>query len=222
MKYLPAIALIILLGACNQQDKKNKGTPAPDTVNVNKLQPPSEIVSTEKDTAHSGVHDTLLMQLSGKILTALKAKDFFTLSSFINPKWGIRFSPYAYIDTASSQLLSPLQLVNFAKEKKVVIWGTYDGKEEDIKMNISDYFDRFVYDKDFQNAEKKSVNKFLGGGNSLNNLEEVYPKADFTEFYFSGFDPKYDGMDWRTLRLVFRAENNTPYLIAIVHDEWTI
>ncbi len=89
-------------------------------------------------------------------------------------------------------------------------------------MSIKNYFGKFVYDEDFLNAKQKSINEFLGSGNSLNNLREVFPGSDFTEFYFPGFDPKYEGMDWRTLRLVFKTENNRPWLIAIVHDEWTI
>jgi hypothetical protein len=42
------------------------------------------------------------------------------------------------------------------------------------------------------------------------------------EYYFSGFDPQYGGMDWRSLRLVFIKDSNNWYLAAIVHGEWTI
>ncbi|HEV8269657.1 MAG TPA: hypothetical protein VGQ04_00050, partial [Chitinophagaceae bacterium] len=70
--------------------------------------------------------------------------------------------------------------------------------------------------------EKRSVNKFIGAGNSLNNLEMVYKNCDFTESNFSGFDKKYEGMDWKTLRLVFKERNKRFYLIGIIHDEWTI
>lgn len=174
------------------------------------------------DSTHSNTYNRLLLDVSEKILTAIKTKNFSQLSSYIHSKLGVRFSPYAYIDIKNGQLLSAHQLINYGKSGKRLKWGYYDGKEEIIKMNISKYFDKFVYDKDFLNAEKKSVNKFLGGGNSLNNLKKIFPDSDFTEFYFSGFEPKYGGMDWRTLRLVFKTENNKPYLIAIVHDEWTI
>jgi hypothetical protein len=81
---------------------------------------------------------------------------------------------------------------------------------------------KFVYDVDFAKPEKASVDKFLGGGNSLNNLLQVYKDCHFTESYFSGFEKKYEGMDWRTLRLVFKERDKKFYLIGIVHDQWTI
>jgi hypothetical protein len=50
----------------------------------------------------------------------------------------------------------------------------------------------------------------------------VYRGDSYSEFYFPGFDPKYDGMDWRALRLVFKKENEKLYLVGIIHDQWTI
>jgi hypothetical protein len=41
------------------------------------------------------------------------------------------------------------------------------------------------------------------------------------EFFFPGFEKKYDGLDFRALRLVFRIENKNPYLVGVVHDQWT-
>lgn len=213
MKHLYLILIVCIAAACNQESKKTNTST--DTVTV----------TGKKDSAAADTRvqtDTLLLQTSQTILTALKQKDFQTLSTFIHPEWQLLFSPYAYVDTAGSQVLSPYELLAAAKKSSILEWGSYDGTGDPIKMNISQYFDKFVYNKDYLNAKEKSVNKFLGFGNSLNNLKEVYPASDFTEFYFPGFDPKYDGMDWQTLRLVFRKENNKPYLVAIVHDQWTI
>jgi hypothetical protein len=82
--------------------------------------------------------------------------------------------------------------------------------------------EKFVYDVDFIKPEKRSVNKFISGGNSLNNLDSVYKDCDFTESHFSGFEKKYGGMDWRTLRLVFKERNGKYFLVGVVHDQWTI
>jgi hypothetical protein len=79
-----------------------------------------------------------------------------------------------------------------------------------------------VYDVDFIKPENFKVNDFIGLGNSLNNLSSVYKDCDFTESHFSGFDEKYGGMDWRSLRLVFKERNKRFYLVGVVHDEWTI
>lgn len=213
MKHLYLILVVCMAAACNQESKKTN-TPT-DTITV----------TGKKDSVTADTRaqtDTLLLQTSQTILTALKQKDFQSLSTFVHPEWQLLFSPYAYVDTAGSQVLSPYELLAAAKKSSILEWGSYDGTGDPIKMNISQYFDKFVYNKDYLNAKEKAVNKFLGSGNSLNNLKEAYPASDFTEFYFPGFDPKYDGMDWQTLRLVFRKENNKSYLIAIVHDQWTI
>ena len=79
-----------------------------------------------------------------------------------------------------------------------------------------------MYDADFLNAPEISLNKTVSKGNSLNNIDSVYKNCVYTEFYFPGFDKKYEGMDWKSLKLVFKKANNNFYLIAIVHDQWTI
>jgi hypothetical protein len=227
MKYIVGFILTVLFGACNQPDsKKPENSTGTDTFHSNKTGniPATDVPNKDeikKGSAQSKDRDILLMQASEEILKAIKKKlrrTFF----FCAPRIGVRFSPYAYIDTTTGKLLSATELIKQGKEQKTILWGIYDGKETVIKMNINNYFNQFVYDADFLHAEKKSVNEFLGSGNSLNNLKEIYPGYDFTEFYFPGFDPKYEGMDWRTLRLVFKMENNKPYLVAIVHDQWTI
>ena len=219
MKYVCAILCLSLLIACNQNDSaKKETTPTVDSnKSVSERTPPAQQQATAPKE-----DSMLLITLSEQILGSLKAKDFSKLASYVHPGYGLRFCPYAYVDTQHSQRLSPKQLANAGAQKRSLTWGSFDGKDSAIKMDIRKYFDRFVYDKDFLHAQERSVNRFLGGGNSLNNLKDVYPEANFTEFYFPGFDPKYDGMDWRTLRLVFKMENNKPWLIAIVHDEWTI
>lgn len=69
-------------------------------------------------------------------------------------------------------------------------------------------------------AEKEDYDSFIGNGNSINNLKEIYPQPHFTEYYFSGFDQKYNGLDWSSLRLVFKKYQNDYYLVAVIHDQW--
>ena len=46
------------------------------------------------------------------------------------------------------------------------------------------------------------------------------------EAHFPGFDKKFGGMDWESLRLVFEEVatdgGSELMLVGIVHDEWTI
>lgn len=217
-KIIASFMVVWMIISCNQPtSKKQEETPVNDTTDTIISKPAIKTDSTQLRSK-----DTLLLQLSNEILSAIKRKDFVKFATYFHPTLGVRFSPYAFVDTVSHQRIMPTQLITIGQQKKVLVWGVHDGSGEAIKQNINTYFDVFVYDANFINAPQKAVNKILASGNSLNNLKTVYPNADFTEFYFPGFDPKYSGMDWKTLRLVFQTENNKPWLIAIIHDEWTI
>ncbi|NLE25228.1 MAG: hypothetical protein GX625_07790, partial [Clostridiaceae bacterium] len=80
----------------------------------------------------------------------------------------------------------------------------------------------FIYDVDFASAEKIGYNEILGHGNTLENSAEVYKDSMVVEYHFPGLDPQYEGMDWRSLRIVFEKHNDTWYLVGIIHDQWTI
>ena len=73
-------------------------------------------------------------------------------------------------------------------------------RDRPITLKFSDYYKRFIYDADFLNAEQVGYNKVLGHGNTLNNSFDVYKNSIIVEYYFSGFDPQYEGIDWRSLR----------------------
>jgi len=168
--------------------------------------------------------DSILLKTTQNILALLKAKNYTAFANYIHPVEGIRFSPYAYVDTLNHLKFSRTAFITQAgkAENEMKVWGNFDGSGDPIKMTLNNYMKRFVYDVDFAKPEERSVNDFLGHGNSLNNLKEVYKNCNFTENYFSGFDKKYEGMDWKTLRLVFKERNKRFYLIGIIHDEWTI
>jgi len=168
--------------------------------------------------------DSVLLKLTHNILTAIKNKDYLAVVNYIDPVSGVRFSPYAYVDTVDNVILSKekfaLQAGKLKQDK--IVWGVIDPTEESINMTLNEYMQKFVYDVDFVKPEKWSVNKFIGAGNSLNNLKLVYMNCDFTESHFSGFEEKYGGMDWRSLRLVFKERKGKFFLVGVVHDKWTI
>ncbi len=184
----------------------------------------SELFSFEAENSNDLLYknDSVLLDLTKEILTAIKDKDYKQLTEYIHPEDGIRFSPYGFIDTANdvTATRSTFRLNAYINKKRV--WGYFDGSGDPIKMTSKEYFKRFVYDADFLNAEKTSLNVCLGSGNSQNNILAIYDNLPFTESYFSGFDEKFGGMDWRALRLVFKEYEGEYYLVAIVHDEWTI
>ena len=181
----------------------------------------SEVVIEKPEQAVASVNkDSVLINLSNQILLSIKNKDFQSFSQFMLPDSGTRFSPYGYITTADKRF-NRQEFLNGIENNKLIDWGITGGSGDTIRLTIADYFARFVYDVDFIHPEKTALNHFLAGGSSLNNLLEFYDNADFTESYFSGFDKKYGGMDWRTLRLVFKKYQDEFYLAGVVHDEWT-
>lgn len=168
--------------------------------------------------------DSILLKTTQHILTMLKNKNYSAFANYIHPVEGIRFSPYGFVDTVHDIKLSKQKFINEAGKpvQDMVTWGEFAGTGDPIRMSLNNYMQRFVYDVDFVKPEKREVNKFIGSGNSLNNLLSVYRDCDFTESHFSGFEEKYQGLDWKSLRLVFKERNKRFYLIGIVHDEWTI
>ncbi len=167
--------------------------------------------------------DSILLQLTSEVFTAFKNKDYNALAAMVHPEEGVRFSPYAYIDTAKDKKLSAAVIKEQADSNKqpVILWGTSDPADEPIRKTINSYVKDFVYDVDFLHPEKVKVNEFIGGGNTLNNLLAVYTGCDFTESHFSGFDKKFEGMDWRSLRLVFKLKDGKYFLVGVVHDAWS-
>ena len=212
MKHFFSFILLLSAFSCNSKKQIDK-TVSSVSDSLTYLTPAPTSIMIDSDSA--------LLQQSHKILTIIKNKDYASLVNYFHPVEPVRFSPYGYIDTAIDIQIKSERFIALTGSKKKIYWGNYDGSGDSILLSIEKYFDKFIYNADFLNAEKTSVNKMIGSGNSLNNLTIIYKDALFTESYFSGFDKKYGGMDWSSLRLVYKKYNNHLFLIAIVHDQWT-
>lgn len=154
------------------------------------------------------------------ILMSLKNRNYKDFSEFIHPEKGVRFSMYAFVHPIEDKYFSKADFQKYQPTKTVFTWGARDGSGEIYKATINKYMTEWAFKKDFTNSQF-AMNRFIGGGNSLNNLKEIYPKCDFTENYISGSE-KYSGMDWNVLRLVFEEFNGKYYIVAVINDEWTV
>jgi hypothetical protein len=214
MRFTITLFLFAICVACNNRTDKKPGdadTSIKKSVDTTAKQPP--VVINE---------DSVLLALSGTILTAIKDTNYTRFISYIHPTQGVRFAPYGFIDTSENRIVQGNELLGLFRSNKKILWGSFDGTGDPIMKSAAEYFKRFVYNVDYVNAPDKAANRIIGGGNSLNNIEKLYPGAPFTEFHFKGFEKKYEGMDWASIRLIFKKENDKYWLIAIVHDEWTI
>jgi hypothetical protein len=115
----------------------------------------------------------------------------------------------------------PGQIKGLFADPTLYVWGVYDGSGLPIKLRFAEYYDQFVYDQDFANAEQIGYNQIIRMGNTINNCFEFYPGAKVVEYHFSGFAPAFEGMDWKSLRLVFQDEGGLLYLVGVIHDGWT-
>ncbi len=163
----------------------------------------------------------LVGPVADRVVAALATGNPGALAAFVHPEGGVRFSPYGYVDTKDDRVLDAAALGS-PDEGGPLRWGHFDGTGEPIDLTIREYFERFVFDVNFVDAPEVGYNTRIGSGNSIDNSPEVYPDGIRVEYHFPGFDAKYAGLDWRSLRLVFEYENNCWYLTGIIHDQWTI
>ncbi|AXM88629.1 hypothetical protein CI793_04405 [Anoxybacillus ayderensis] len=219
--------LLLLAGCANGQDPSNvkqlEQTIEKQQSAIEQLQEKNKQLQKENEqlkTEEKQISSSLL-SVALNVVTALKNKDMNTLSSYVHSTAGVRFSPYGHVDVQNDLQFSASQLPSLWASTQVYQWGVYDGSGDPIQFTFQDYFDRFVYDVDFANPHMIGNNVVVGTGNMINNIQQAYPNGSFIEFHFTGFDPQYSGMDWRSLRLVFEQENGQWKLVGIIHDEWT-
>lgn len=210
-KLIVAIVVVGLVAAC----KKTPEKPVPNVID-------SMAVAQEKNKeAVKHKTDTVaLKKVNDEVLQTLKNKDYKAFASYIHPEKGIRFSMYALVEPKEDKQFSKADFEKFQPTKTLFTWGAMDGSGDPYKATINDYLSKWVFSKDYT-ASQYSVNEFQAGGNSLNNLKEIYTGNDFTENYIKGTE-KNGEMDWKTLRLVWEEFQGKYYLVAVVNDQWTI
>ena len=154
---------------------------------------------------------------SQEAILAIRDQDEDTLKELTHPVKGIRFSPYAYVDVNNNLVFDEF---DFNSDKKYT-WGNYDGRGNEISLTLSEYWDRFVFDKNFIHAEKIRNNEVVGTGNTNNNIFTVYDNAITVEYYYPGTS-EYDNMDWASLIISFEKYQDEWYLVGVTHNQWTI
>jgi len=184
---------------------------------INNLMDEIEILSNPPSQSANLVNEAFI------VLSHLANEDGAALANHAHPTKGVRFSPYFNVNVNTDIVFYPGNTIgaNMFTNTTVYVWGEYDGTGESIGGEYAYYHSRFVYDEDYLNPELIGVNQIVGTGNMNNNIEDVYPNESYVEFHFTGFDPQYMGMDWRSLVLVFEEDNGDWYLVGVVHGEWT-
>ncbi|HEY9059864.1 MAG TPA: LysM peptidoglycan-binding domain-containing protein [Pseudobacteroides sp.] len=191
-------------------------------VQRNNISDPNIIFTGDVLAIQKSKYDENIELLQKEIINLLKDKDFKGLAKYAHPVKGIRFSPYSYVNVKQDKVFTASQISNFASDKNKYHWGYFDGSGDKIELTPTEYFKKFVYDKDFAKLGSVNYNKNMKGvGNTIENQFEVYPGSTIVEYYYNG-SGQYPGFDWVSLRMVFEKNGGKWYLTGIIHNQWTI
>ncbi|WP_413519487.1 hypothetical protein [Psychrobacter glacincola] len=169
----------------------------------------------------SDMSQQTLRQQALRIQRALANNDFSRITDDIHPTRGVRFSMYAHVHLDKDKVFSREQFAQYLNQSKIrFTWGELDGAGEALVVPLPEYLDTWIDGKKYNNA-RITVNTFESRGNMINNVNEAYPKSDVVDFYYKGSD-KYDGIDWRGMRLIFEEYQGRRYLVGIINDRWTV
>lgn len=187
---------------------------------------PPPTTSPQPDSAVVASRDALpdtsaLPALADSLLGLIAEQRWDALARSVHPERGLRVSPYGFVDS-SDVILPPAIVSTLSTSTQPRLWGRHDGSGKPIRMTFEQYYERFLYDRPYRDAQQGAVNERIGSGNTINNVPAFFgPQAAFVEYHVPGTE-EYSGMDWRSLRLVFLPEDGTWHLAGLVHDEWTI
>ncbi len=181
-----------------------------------------ELVIESSGILEPEVAQKLIGDIGDQVMQAIADKDANRLAEFVHPQKGVRFTPYTYVQPEQDIVFHGEQIKNFFTNDKSYLWGYYDGTGYEINLMPSQYYEQFIYSASFITAEAVGYNQVLGKGNMLENQFQIYDNPIVVEYYFSGFNPAYAGMDWVSLRLVFEAFAGQWKLVGIIHNQWTV
>ena len=165
---------------------------------------------------------SLVEKKARKAILALKKRNMLALSRLIHPSKGLRFSAFTGVNDKeplipADQVAKLLRSDNkFASEPKGA-----SGDDEDL--TFSQYYKKYIYDRDFANVEQVTFNQNRPMGTIRSNIHQFYPDSIAVEYFSPSPDLGHLGNNWKVLTLVFqKANDNEWYLVGIVHNEWTI
>ncbi|GEO14241.1 hypothetical protein [Microvirga aerophila] len=155
------------------------------------------------------------------ILDALASSDFKRLASHVGRE-GLVLSPYVMIDADDVQL-SRTEVERCREDVRVRVWGYRDGSGDAIETACRGYFAEFVWDADYRRADEVLYNTPRQRGLEPNNNHEFAHDVIVAEFHIretpEGAKPY---RPWKSLRLLFRHDDQGLSLIAITRDVRTI
>jgi hypothetical protein len=175
-----------------------------------------------KATPQDQLSKTKLAGVEGKVMRAIRELDFDTLAGLVHPEKGVRFSPYASVNTSRDLVFTAQRVKGLRRDGAKYNWGYYEGTGLPLRLTFKDYYQQFVYDRDYAITEDITYNEEVRRSLSVGNLFEIYPQALVAQYQISDPDSPDKPGGWSNLKLVFELQDKTWYLVGIIHDQWRI
>ena len=169
--------------------------------------------------AAEGLRNEELAVLAAGVTQCLADRDYAALSAYVHPVYGLVLSPYSTINLGTNQCFTPQRLAAADRDRTVYVWGVKYGSDEPIQMTAREFFEGYLYDRDYARAPVMGFNTLLRVGNALENVGVVFPDGQFVDLYFPSTSA--EAADWRILRLVFEEHEGEMKLSALIHSEYT-
>jgi hypothetical protein len=154
-------------------------------------------------------------------LSAIAARDMRRLSSVVHPEKGILFSanalPNCYVVRYSRE-----ELLSAMRDPARRIWGQIAEAGPPPPLHegtFAEFLRKWLYDGDYARARDDTVDGSGTEGKTGELAQTYFPEARIVEFHIPS---PTDGMDWRSLRLVFEGYKGALYLVAALPQGWTI
>lgn len=183
------------------------------------------LVSTKESLEHGAPaaepEKTYLTDVALSVIGALDSKDLNALAEYIHPVKGVRFTPYTHVRADLDLVVSKHNLGVQLRNRSVHLWGHHDGSRRPIMMTFEQYFDEFIYSREFAQTEGATLNQDLTWASSEDNARRVYPDSEIIMYRFAAPDPATGVDEWGSLRLVFENYLTQWVLVGIIHDQET-
>ena len=108
------------------------------------------------------------------------------------------------LSNGSNNVFTPQEVADLPVDTTEYDWGYYYGTpvETQILLDFNDYYDEFIYDQDFLNANIIGVNAVVSYGVMIDNIFDEYPDAEYLEFYIITSQDN-NHIYWRSLKVAF-------------------
>lgn len=164
------------------------------------------------------VTGTASLELMLLVTTAIEGLTNSTALGGLVGSQGLTIAPFTFVGDETVTLTAD-QVWN--EEEKVRTWGFETGTGDPIMSSLTDYLAALAARTAITSTAEIGYDELIGGGNTINNLEQIFPGATVVEYYHPGTD-FYGGLDWTSVRFVFVEEDGGLVLRALVSDQWEI